>query len=58
MNHHDTSGSTLINHWQRGVPVYREPVVTTTLLFFAALAAVGSSWLRCGSSRRLVHSPE
>jgi len=38
---HDTTGSTLINHWQRGVPVYREPVVTPTMLFFAALAAVG-----------------
>ena len=37
----DTTGSTLINHWQRGVPVYREPVVTPTLLFFAALAALG-----------------
>jgi hypothetical protein len=35
------TGSTLVNHWQRGVPVYREPVVTPTLLFFAALAAVG-----------------
>jgi Ni/Fe-hydrogenase subunit HybB-like protein len=38
---HDTTGSTLVNHWQRGVPVYRESVVTPTLLFFAALAAVG-----------------
>ena len=41
MNTHDTTGTTLVNHWQRGVPVYREPVVTPTLLFFAALAAVG-----------------
>src|SRR5271157_4986525 len=41
MSAHDTTGSTLVNHWQRGVPVYREPVVTSTLLFFAALAAVG-----------------
>ena len=37
----DTSGGTLLNHWQRGVPVYREPVVTPTLLFFLALAAIG-----------------
>ncbi len=41
MSAHDTTGSTLVNHWQRGVPVYREPVVTRTLLFFAALAALG-----------------
>src|SRR5271157_927767 len=38
---HDEEGATLVNHWQRGVPVYREPVVTRALLFFAALAAVG-----------------
>jgi Ni/Fe-hydrogenase subunit HybB-like protein len=37
----DMTGSTLVNHWQRGVPVYREPVVTPTVLFFAALAALG-----------------
>jgi len=37
----ETTGSTLVNHWQRGVPVYREPVVTPTLLFFAALAGLG-----------------
>src|SRR5271165_7078673 len=37
----DESGSTFVNHWQRGVPVYREPVVTPALLFFSALAAVG-----------------
>ena len=43
MSAHDTSGSTLVNHWQRGVPVYDEPVLTPTLLFFAALAAVGLS---------------
>src|SRR5271165_7409424 len=43
MSAHDTTGSTLVNHWQRGVPAYREPVVTRTLLFFAALAAVGFS---------------
>lgn len=41
MYKHDTTGSTMVNHWQRGVPVYREPVVTPTLLFFAALAAIG-----------------
>jgi len=35
------AGSTLVNHWQRGVPVYREPVVTPPLLFFGALAALG-----------------
>jgi len=39
----DTTGTTLINHWQRGVPVFREPVVTPRLLFFAALAALGLS---------------
>jgi Ni/Fe-hydrogenase subunit HybB-like protein len=38
---HDENGSTFVNHWQRGVPVYREPMVTPTLLFFVALAAVG-----------------
>jgi len=37
----DESGSTFVNHWQRGVPVYREPVVTPPLIFFGALAAVG-----------------
>ncbi len=41
MSTYDTTGSTLINHWQCGVPVYREPVVTPTLLFFAALATIG-----------------
>src|SRR5271157_5552149 len=41
MNGHDTAGSTLINHWQRGVPVHGEPVVTRALLFFAAIAALG-----------------
>jgi len=41
MNTHDTTGTTLVNHWQRGVPVYREPVMTPTFLFFAALAALG-----------------
>jgi Ni/Fe-hydrogenase subunit HybB-like protein len=37
----DTTGVNLINYWQRGVPVYREPKVTPTLLFFAAFAALG-----------------
>jgi len=41
MNGHDTAGSTLINHWQRGVPVHGEPVVTRALLFFATIAALG-----------------
>jgi Ni/Fe-hydrogenase subunit HybB-like protein len=38
---HDTTGTVLVNHWQRGVPVFREPVITRTLLFFVALAALG-----------------
>jgi Ni/Fe-hydrogenase subunit HybB-like protein len=37
----DTTGAILVNHWQRGVPVYREPVITRPFLFFAALAALG-----------------
>jgi Ni/Fe-hydrogenase subunit HybB-like protein len=37
----DEDGTALVNYWQRGVPVYREPVITPTLLFFAALAAIG-----------------
>ena len=37
----DAVGSTLINHWQRGVPVYREPVVTPSLIFFGVLAVLG-----------------
>ena len=41
MSAQDTTGTILVNHWQRGVPVYREPVITRTLLFFAALAALG-----------------
>jgi len=41
MSSHDVTGTTLVNHWQRGVPVYREPVLTPTMLFFAALAALG-----------------
>ena len=34
-------GSTLINHWQRGVPLASETVMTPVLLFCAALAAIG-----------------
>ena len=41
MSTRNDTGSVLINHWQRGVPVYGEPVVTPTLLFFAALAVLG-----------------
>ena len=41
MTAHDTAGSTLVNHWQRGVPVYREPILETPLLFFAGWAALG-----------------
>ncbi|HTR25237.1 MAG TPA: Ni/Fe-hydrogenase cytochrome b subunit [Terriglobales bacterium] len=41
MSAHDTTGTTLVNHWQRGVPVYREPAVTPTLIFFGALATLG-----------------
>src|SRR5271157_5566956 len=37
----DEDGATLVNHWQRGVPVFDKPVITPRLLFFAALAAVG-----------------
>ena len=41
MSAHNATGSTLTNHWQRGVPAYREPVITVSLLFFAAWAVVG-----------------
>jgi Ni/Fe-hydrogenase subunit HybB-like protein len=41
MSGHDATGAILVNHWQRGVPVYREPVITRPLLFFVAVAAVG-----------------
>ncbi len=40
-HHTDTTGSTLVNHWQYGVPVYDEGLITPTLLFFVGLAAVG-----------------
>src|SRR5208283_3404451 len=41
MGTQDEDGTTLVNHWQRGVPIFGEPVITPTLLFFAALAALG-----------------
>jgi len=43
MNGRDNTGSVLINHWQRGVPVFQEPVVTPTIKFFGLLAVVGLS---------------
>ena len=41
MSARDIAGTTLINHWQRGVPVYREPVVTPTLRVLAVVAVIG-----------------
>jgi Ni/Fe-hydrogenase subunit HybB-like protein len=41
MTVHNATGSTLINHWQRGVPVYREPLITPSLIVLASLAAMG-----------------
>jgi Ni/Fe-hydrogenase subunit HybB-like protein len=41
MSPRDATGSNLINHWQRGVPVSTVPVLTPPLLFFAALAVLG-----------------
>lgn len=37
----DVVGATLINHWQRGVPVSHERAFTPTLTFFAVLAVIG-----------------
>ena len=37
----DARGTTLINHWQAGVPVTRGPVVTPLLSLLMLLAAVG-----------------
>jgi len=37
----DRTGTNLINHWQRGVPVYRASVITPTFLFCGALVAIG-----------------
>jgi Ni/Fe-hydrogenase subunit HybB-like protein len=41
MSTHEALGSDLVNHWQRGVPVYRRRVVTPTFLLFAILAGLG-----------------
>jgi len=41
MNTNDSTGRNLVNHWQRGVPVSDESVVTPSLIFFAGLAAFG-----------------
>ena len=37
----DQRGTTLINHWQAGVPVTTGPVLTPLLAFLMALAAIG-----------------
>ena len=37
----DERGTTLINHWQAGVPVTTGPVLTPVLAFLMALAALG-----------------
>jgi Ni/Fe-hydrogenase subunit HybB-like protein len=37
----DKRGTTLINHWQKGVPVNRGPVLTGDFILFAVIAAVG-----------------
>jgi len=37
----DPTGTLLVNRWQRGVPVFREPVITRPLLCLAAVAALG-----------------
>ena len=37
----DKRGTTLINHWQYGVPVTHGPMLTPFLMFLMALAAVG-----------------
>lgn len=41
MSANDTAGSTLVNRWQRGVPVYDEPVLTLSWVFFATWALIG-----------------
>jgi Ni/Fe-hydrogenase subunit HybB-like protein len=38
------TGSRLINHWQYGVPVYRERTFTPTLKFLAGLAFIGMAF--------------
>jgi Ni/Fe-hydrogenase subunit HybB-like protein len=37
----DKRGTTLINHWQKGVPVNSGPVLTGGFIVFAVIAAVG-----------------
>jgi hypothetical protein len=37
----DKKGTTLINHWQCGVPVTRGPVLTPFLLLLIGVAAIG-----------------
>ena len=41
MSTQDRTGTNLINHWQRGVPVSRASLVSPTFLALAALTAVG-----------------
>ena len=43
MSAQDISGTTLINHWQRGVPVERERVITFSIKIFGAVAVIGFS---------------
>ena len=43
MSARDITGTTLINHWQRGVPVERERVITFSIKIFAAVAVIGFS---------------
>lgn len=37
----DKRGTTLINHWQSGVPLSRDPVATPFLLLLTGVAAIG-----------------
>lgn len=41
MSAQDTTGQGLVNHWQVGVQVYRDPLLTPPFFFFGALAVVG-----------------
>lgn len=43
MSARDITGTTLINHWQRGVPVERERVITFSIKIFGAVAVIGFS---------------
>jgi hypothetical protein len=36
----DKRGTTLINHWQSGVPLSRDPVATPFLLLLTGVAAI------------------